>query len=126
MAEVELDSVIGQFGRYQFFLFLAGSISEIPIGMHSIFTVFGAATPDYRCASCLDGVSNEFFNHTANEPNIENTFFEAEEDSCGEARIDRCYRHRVRINVYSSRFRIMYEYTLYMKTAQKINIQHTP
>ena len=89
MAEVELDSVIGQFGKYQAFLFLAGSISEIPIGMHSIFTVFGAATPDYRCATCLDDVLE--LNHTEIEDNIENAFFQAGEDSCGDVRIDKCY-----------------------------------
>ena len=92
MSEVELDSVIGQFGRYQFFLFIAGSLCEIPIGMHSIFTVFGAATPDYRCSTCLDGLPNDEFNHTIYEANIENTFFNAEVNSCGETEIDRCYR----------------------------------
>ena len=93
-SEAELDSVIGQFGRYQFFLFLAGSICEIPIGMHSIFTVFGAATPDYRCKTCLDDLNEEYYNslnQTEFEQNIENTFFNARNDSCGGTFIDRCY-----------------------------------
>ena len=85
-----MDGVIGQIGKYQLFMYLAARIVEIPCGVHSIYTVFGAATPKYRCETCFDKLENTTFDHLSYEDDIDNTFFTSSKDKCNITTISQC------------------------------------
>ena len=88
--EEAMDGIIGQIGKYQLFIYLAARIVEIPCGVHSIYTVFGAATPKYRCETCFDNLPNSTFDHWSYEDDIDNAFFTSSKDTCNRTTISQC------------------------------------
>lgn len=73
----ELDETIGHLGWYQGLIVFAIFLSKVAYAMNGSLPVFTAARPDFRCKTCFDDDSTNYYNFT--ESQIQSGFFNVDE-----------------------------------------------